>query len=80
MPFSPLSLRATEWRGNPAGNFGIPNYDPDWIAASAFQAFLAMTDWVASQASPGKGHPAPYRSFLNASTVKPASFTIPPIV
>jgi hypothetical protein len=22
---------------------GIPDYDPDWIAASAFQAFLAMT-------------------------------------
>jgi rhodanese-related sulfurtransferase len=32
---SPLSLRATQWRGNPAGHFGIPDYDPDWIAASA---------------------------------------------
>ncbi len=40
---SPLSLRATQWRGNPAGHFGIPHYDTDWIAASAIQAFLAMT-------------------------------------
>ncbi|MDA0722716.1 MAG: hypothetical protein O3A82_11000 [Verrucomicrobia bacterium] len=38
-----LSLRATQWRGNPAGHFGIPHYDTDWIAASAIQAFLAMT-------------------------------------
>jgi hypothetical protein len=52
MPFSPLSLRATKWRGNPAGHFGIPDYDTDWIAASAFQAFLAMTDW--EQAKPSR--------------------------
>jgi hypothetical protein len=55
MPFSPLSLRATEWRGNPAEHFGIPDYDTDRFAASAFQAFLAMTGWESSRPDAGNG-------------------------
>ena len=45
-----LSLRATQWRGNPVGHFGIPEYDPEWIAASALRAFLAMTRQISEKA------------------------------